>query len=253
MSKHLCILVSALTLAIGIVLGILLDRSVLAKPQKIEIEMPQFDKPADSQVGDFPFLHELGIPLERSVDADKKRVETDTRLLGATENDLKTAQAKISYLGNQLRPIRNVVFTSDANKLSLDLFYDVQREKYNNDEKREAHLQVLRELPATANGPIPISSRIFAVSPREFADILEAVKPVLTKEGVAEDSDFLAFVVIYKKDDKFRGQEFRIGSDFAEDFYLKLRGALDRENTAGRKIVTSQFHSALGSGRKSKE
>ncbi len=191
------------------------------------------------------------IIFEKKDEDPKKRVKIDTRVLDATENDLQTAQAKISYLGDQTGPVQNVVFTSDASKLSLDLFYDVQREKYNNDglEERRALLD-----PKSTDSQARLKSvRHFTVSPREFAAILTAVKPILTKENVAKGPQFLAFVVIYKKGDEFKGQEFRIGMDSAEDFYLKLRGALGRENNTGRKIVTSQFHNALGSLIRSKE
>src|SRR5438132_5171335 len=55
------------------------------------------------------FFRDGGAPHE----ADRKPAKIDTRLLEAKENDVKTGQAKISYLGNQKTPIGNVVFTTD--------------------------------------------------------------------------------------------------------------------------------------------
>src|SRR5207245_363828 len=96
-------------------------------------------------------------------------------IFDATESQLTSAQAKITYLGSQLNPIPTVIFSATGYKPRLDLFLEVQpgHEPYQND-----------QTPYTIQ---------FSVDPSVFRRILLAVKPVVTRSAMKSGLDLLAF------------------------------------------------------------
>jgi len=147
-----------------------------------------------------------------------------TTILHSSEDQLKNAQAKITYLGEQHKPIATVMFVAQGYAPSLKRFIEFQRnthEAYPND-----------ELPYTKK---------FDVSPQEFRRILSAIEPIVAKEDGSKSPDFLSFCVVRRINGGYDGREFFIKRTFGEQFYKKLIDALDRENEAGRTILNKQF------------
>ena len=155
--------------------------------------------------------------------SEKHEVVMTEKILDATEEQLKLAQAKITYLGEQEKPIPTVVFSTEGHKVSLACFLNVQRspKPYAND-----------EMPYT---------RYFSVTPREFQRMLSAVKPIITRIDAAKGPEFISFCVIRKIDADFEGHEFRIGPASGKTFCQKLIGALDAQNQFGRDELIKQF------------
>jgi hypothetical protein len=143
-------------------------------------------------------------------------------ILDAAAEELKSAEAKITYLGEQSKPIGTVVFYARGYQPVMEDFLDVQsrRQLYSNDKS-------------------PYTSQ-FAVEPDEFRRMLSAVKPLLTRVGVAGTREFLSFSVARRADTRIVGQEFHVGAQSAREFYAALIGALNEDNASGRAIVQKQ-------------
>lgn len=144
-------------------------------------------------------------------------------ILDATEQQLKRAQAKITYLGEQTKPIPTVVFFTEGHKPSRNSFLKVQRSPhpYTND-----------ELPYTVQ---------FSVTAFEFRRILSTLKPVLTKEEIGKGPQFLSFSIVRENGSQIEGHEFAIGPSFGEVFYRRLISALEPKNEAARTGLAKQF------------
>ncbi len=145
-------------------------------------------------------------------------------ILDATQEQLKSGQAKITYLGTQSKPIATVIFHTEGHKVLLERFTEVQRsgKPYTND-----------ELPYTSQ---------FSVTPSEFARMLSAVKSLLIKTNTdPPPSAFISFTVACEAQGSVEGQEFHISSEVGQEFYKKLIGALNPENKVGRSALTKQF------------
>lgn len=144
-------------------------------------------------------------------------------ILDTNESQLTSAQAKITYLGSQLKPIPTVIFSSAGYQPQLERFLEVQRghELYQND-----------QTPYTMQ---------FSVEAAVFRRILVAIKPVVARPSAASGPEFLSFSVLREVAHKVEGHEFRIGRTTGAEFYERLLGALDPEDTGGRAAVTKQF------------
>jgi hypothetical protein len=157
----------------------------------------------------------------------KPEVTMTESILDATEQQLRLARAKITYLGEQTKPVPTVVFRTEGSKPSMEHFLQFQRnrQQYSND-----------EMPYT---------KTFLLSPAEFRRALQAVKPVVTDPAAAMGPDFLSFVVVSEADTGLSGQEFLIAPRAGKAFYQKLIGALDPENKTARDTLTSQFRNVI--------
>ncbi len=145
-------------------------------------------------------------------------------VLGATEQQLALAQAKITYLGEQLKPIPTLIFFTEGSAISLDEFLNVQlsSEHYDND-----------ELPYT---------RKFIVTPAEVQRMLAAVKPIVTAADAAQGAEFISFSVVRKiNEEATEGHEFRVGQATGRAFFQKLIDALGTENQRGHELLSTQF------------
>lgn len=144
-------------------------------------------------------------------------------ILNSTEEQLRSAQAKITYLGEQTKPIATVVFHTSGHKVMMKDFAKLHRggELYTND-----------ELPYT---------RFFGVTPQEFSAVLRSLLPVLSDPAVSQGADFLSFTVLRKVNSKVEGQEFKIGSAAGKGFYQTILKALGMDNESGRQILQKQF------------
>lgn len=154
---------------------------------------------------------------------EKGKFVMSEKILDATEEQLQSAQAKITYLGEQEKPIHTVIFFTEVHTVALDHFTSVQRspEPYTND-----------GLPYTKQ---------FSVTAKEFQRVLSAVKPIVTKIDAAKGPEFISFSVTRNTDVGFEGHEFRIGPASARPFYQNLIDALDTQNRFGRDVLIRQF------------
>jgi hypothetical protein len=158
---------------------------------------------------------------------DKPEVIMPTTITEATVEQLKSAQAKLTYLGLQDKPIGTVIFYSKGHNVRLDRFLTFQAspELYSNDNS-----------PYTA---------MFEVTPVEFHRILSNLKPILTQCGNDPAVEFLSFTIVIEAGENAQGQEFRIDSANADAFYQKLQGAINSENKLGLEAVTKQYRNVL--------
>jgi len=146
------------------------------------------------------------------------------KILDATEQQLALAQAKITYLGEQEKPIPTIIFFTEGSAISLDEFLSVQRssEHYDND-----------ELPYTQK---------FIVTPTEFQRMLAAVKPIVTGADADQGPEFISFSVVRKiNEETVEGHEFRIGRATGRAFFQKLIEALGTENQRGHELLSTKF------------
>jgi hypothetical protein len=144
-------------------------------------------------------------------------------ILDATESELATGQAKITYRGPQLKPIPTVAFTASGHSLQLNQFIVVQQlhEAYPNDET-------------------PYIKQ-FSVEPTEFRRILSGVKPVLIALIPKKGPDFLSFTVTHETGGRIVGQEFHIDRSAGSEFYEELLDALEPADEIGRALIQKQF------------
>ncbi|MGD0459835.1 MAG: hypothetical protein ABSC21_19065 [Terriglobia bacterium] len=144
-------------------------------------------------------------------------------ILDAAAEQLTSAGAKITYLGEQTKPIGTVIFYSRGHEPAMEDFLRVQRmhRPYTNDRS-----------PYTSH---------FAVEAEEFRRMLSALKPLLTGADVAGTHELLSFSVVRTTGGRTVGQEFHIGAQLAREFYAALIDALNKDNPVGRAILEKQF------------
>ena len=144
-------------------------------------------------------------------------------ILSSTAVQLQKAQAKITYLGEQSKPIATVVFHSSGHKANMEKFAKFHRESelYTND-----------EMPYT---------RFFAVTPHEFSDVLASLERVLSDPSVSRGPDFLSFTILREEGYNIEGHEFRIGSAAGKNFFRAVLEALNEDNELGRQTLQKQF------------
>jgi hypothetical protein len=152
-----------------------------------------------------------------------RRVHMAESILDSSAQQLQSAEAKVTYLGEQTKPIGTVIFCSKGYKPALEHFPAVQRSRhtYTNDTSRY--------------------TQEFAVEPDEFQRMLTAVKPVLKASETYSGPEFLSFAVLRQTMNGIEGREFHIAPSTAKDFYTKLIGAMEANNIKGRKALGRQF------------
>ena len=133
------------------------------------------------------------------------------------------AQAKITYLGEQSKPIPTAIFFSKGFTVELEKLLSVQSDPtpYSND-----------RLPYTKS---------FAVSPQEFHRILSSVKSILEGTDAAQKPEFLSFTVTSDTESGLIGQEFGLNYGQGAGFYSALIEALDSNNIQGHEIILKQY------------
>lgn len=143
-------------------------------------------------------------------------------ILDATVEQLRSAQAKITYLGEQSKPIPTIIFHTRGYRVNLSDFLAVQKtgRPYAND-----------DLPYTRRVPL---------EPTEFRKILQSLKPTL-KSSDGGGPEFLSFTVLRTWNTKTAGQEFRIGTVEGREFFTKLTEGINPENVEARSAVNTQF------------
>lgn len=148
--------------------------------------------------------------------------EMEGSIWDMSDQQLAEAQAKITYLGPQTKPVYTVVFSVEGHKPAMVRFLDVQRpsKPYGND-----------ELPGT---------KIFSISAEEFRRLLSAVKPVFDSMDAREPAS-LSFSALTGAGAALFGQEFLIPYSSCRSFYTAVLGSLDDENVEGRSIIDTQF------------
>ncbi|HEX4963773.1 MAG TPA: hypothetical protein VF173_23300 [Thermoanaerobaculia bacterium] len=140
-------------------------------------------------------------------------------ILDSTEVQLQNAQAKITYLGEQTKPISTVVFHTPKHEVVIQDFARLHR---------TGELYVNDRLPYTKS---------FVVSPSEFLNILRSLKRILDEPAGAQGVDFLSFSVIWEKGQYTKGQEYRIDRTLGKEFLLIIFKALNKDNEPGLQIL----------------
>lgn len=145
---------------------------------------------------------------------------------GSLANDqLVKAQAKITYLGPQSKPIPTVVFAVKGHKVSMIRFVSVQRspKPYEND-----------ELPYT---------KFFEVTADEFRRMLEAAINVIGTGGSTE-AEFLAFTYVTGAGASASGKEYLIPHSRGKQFYTALLSSLASGSVEAKLILEQSFKNA---------
>ena len=154
---------------------------------------------------------------------EKMETTMTESILNVVPEKLKEAQAKITYLGEQGKPIATVVFSATGYKPALVDFLKAQH-----------------AAAPYANDTLPYT-QYFSVTPQEFANILQALKPTLTDPAVSSGADFLSFSVTRRENASLEGHEFKIGAKEGQKFYQSLIKHLKPDNKAGHEALEKQF------------
>jgi hypothetical protein len=143
-----------------------------------------------------------------------------TDIWTATDDQLTSGQAKITYLAEQDKPIPTIVFAAEGHAVSMVRFVDVQRSKrpYTND-----------ELPYTET---------FFVPRQDLRRILTAVRPVVAV--AAEGPAFLSFTVLTGAGANIVGGEFFVPQAKGRAFFDALRASIPLSNVAAHAILGAQ-------------
>ena len=142
------------------------------------------------------------------------------------DEQLSRAQAKITYLGEQTKPIPTVAFAVEGHKIAMARFLEVQhsRKPYVNDEIS--------------------SARVFFVSRDEFRHVLAGLQSI-AEAGPEEGPAFLSFAVLTGSGAALIGHEYFIPKTRGKQFYARLLEALPPDRGEARAIVQSQFKNVL--------
>jgi hypothetical protein len=138
-----------------------------------------------------------------------------------TDEQCRNAQAKITYLGEQTKPVPTLLFGVGRTP-SIAAFLKVQRSAapYDND-----------TMPYT---------KTFTVSSEEFRRMLAAVQPIVA--NIAEQRpDFLSFAVLCAGNNEVVGEEFPISRALGEAFYRALLTAVSPDNEMAKMMLTNQY------------
>lgn len=147
-------------------------------------------------------------------------------ILDATAEQLPQAQAKITFIGTQSKPIPTVIVATAAGAPWLDEFTVIQNQRtYENDTERVSQ---------------------FLVSPQEMHKLLGSVRGSVVAQASGSQPRVLSFCVARKKDDQVVGEQFWVESAKASGFYRQLLDALPRENEKGRAALESQRQAVCG-------
>ena len=137
------------------------------------------------------------------------------------QTDLCTAKAKLTFLGDQVKPILTVVFYTSESDTSLDGFSQFQRHEYSNDS---------------------LDYRKFKAQPSEFERILESIASLDWKPRGSDDRCDLSFVLMRRRDNgAFEGVEMLVPSTIEKSFYGRVIDSLDEKNDRGRRIIGQQL------------
>jgi hypothetical protein len=139
-----------------------------------------------------------------------------------TEEELQQSVAILSYLGMQTKPIPDVIFTTDDFDSPLAIF------------------DIFRGGMMTLDSYGYNHSRL-AITPAELRRVLRALKP-MTSDSIELQIDHVSFFVGRVNGDWIEGYDLKLDFPDVPEMYERIIGALDMENTAGRKAVTEQFH-----------
>jgi hypothetical protein len=152
-------------------------------------------------------------------------------ILESSEERLRTAQAKITYYGEQKAPVLTVVFTTDSSTPVMDDFRKIQRIEY-----------------PYGNDHLPI--RTFGVTASEFRRMLSSVSlrvstAIEGKDEKGRPLNLLYFTVLRHDAGSIVGDEFAITKDKAKLFYKALIGAIGNDNESGRSTLEKQMIQAV--------
>src|SRR5262249_48042066 len=174
----------------------------------------------------------IALQLLGCTSADDRQEESSSKTnppcLDWSADELQSAQAKITYAGEQTAPVLTVVFHKEGHKLSMERFHHVQHD-----------LEVLYGNDA---GPV---IREFRVTTKEFSQVIKNVRQYLNEEILKRDSkgrieNILLFSIVRDNGGRVEGGEFGVTGRAGREFYKALLEALDVENEAGRRIITEQ-------------
>ncbi len=140
----------------------------------------------------------------------------------ATDAQLSSAQAKVTYLGEQTKVVPSVAFSVAGHRLAMVRFLDVQRSRrpYINDES--------------------LATKQFAVPVDVFRRILLAVRPIVTPDE-ERGPEFLSFTVVTGAGAALVGEEHLIGQAKGKKFYTALLQALPPDEAQAQNIIRAQF------------
>lgn len=151
--------------------------------------------------------------------------EVTNDVLDLAKGEVQWAQGKITYLGEQTRPILTVVFSTaeSACPTSLEHFVHLQRSSkpYSNDRLSS----VMR----------------FTVPQETFKRMLGKVSGVLADKDAFEGRPIISFAVMLSVDSHPKGREFLINRPFGERFYAALISVFNEEERPAPEPLLTQF------------
>jgi hypothetical protein len=152
-------------------------------------------------------------------------------ILDSTEEQLRAAQAKITYYGEQKAPVLTVAFTTDSSTPVMEDFRKVQRLEY-------------------PYGNDRLSIRTFGVTAAEFRRMLASVRLMVStalekKDEKGRPLNLLYFTILRHDASDIVGDEFAIAADKAKLFYRALIGAIGNGDENGRRTLEKQMIQAL--------
>ena len=135
------------------------------------------------------------------------------------------AEAKITYLGVQTRPILTVAYATVGSEwpVTLDHFMAFQR-------VRRPH-----------SNDVQPGVRRFTLSPGMFQKTVASAGGTLAESASAEEKPILSFTVVLKIGDDFKGQEFLICRRLGERFYRSLIKPFEESGEAIPAPLAAQF------------
>ena len=146
---------------------------------------------------------------------------TPTKLPKWKQTDLRAAKAKLTFFGDQVKPILAIVFYTSESDTSLDGFSQFQRRAYSNDS---------------------LDYRKFKVQSSEFERVLDSTATLDWRPRGADDRFDLSFVVTRRRDDgTYEGVEMLVPSTLEKSFYGHVIDSLDERNDRGRRIIGRQL------------
>ncbi len=142
-------------------------------------------------------------------------------LFEVTPDQLRSAQAKLTFLGPQSKPVPTLVLFIEGHLPLMKAFVPFHRSRhtYEND-----------DLPYTA---------MFAVSRAEFVRLLRAEKGLLAGSS-SSGGEFVSFTVVAEGVGGRTGEEFMIREPSLEEFYKTAIGAMNSDNSTAREGLSRQ-------------
>jgi hypothetical protein len=157
------------------------------------------------------------------ISEDSEKQTGSQRILILPEKDLKYAQIKLTYIGDQTIRVPTVLLTINDTAIPVEKYASIQLrgQHYGNDK--------------------PSNIIQCSVTLDEYKAIVKSISPIISMSVLEERRPFISFVMMLESNTVFIGCEFRVGQLNAEKLYSMLFESMKKSHKATQEALHKQY------------